>query len=131
MRLTYPSASSSEEGDRYLFGEIKCLKVKAGGNTGRKKQKKNTHTKGQEEEKNKTETGRERRVLAVKQLHHIAAVQHRKNTFQLCTEEHTHFNLSHEWGSLKVTQLQKLGLVSVKAVRAARISPHSTNPSKS
>lgn len=98
----------------------------------REEKTKKTHTqRDKRRKKNKTEKGRERRVLAVKQLHHIAAVQHRKNTFQLCTEEHAHFNLSHEWGSLKVTQLQKLGLVSVKAVRAARISPHSTNPSKS
>lgn len=108
-----------------MFGEIKCLKVKAGGNTGRKKQKtKKTHTQRDKRRKKTKQKGREKRVLAVKQLHHIAAVQHRTNTFQLCTEEHAHFNLSHEWGSLKVTQLQKLGLVSVKAVRAA-------NPSKS
>lgn len=57
MRLTYPSASSSEEGDRYLFGEIKCLKVKAGGNTGRKKQKTHTHkgTRGGKKTKQRKE----------------------------------------------------------------------------
>lgn len=87
----------------------------------RKHREEKKHTqRDKRRKKNKTEEkGRERRVLAVKQLHHIAAVQHRTNTFQLCTEEHAQFNLSHEWGSLKVTQLQKLRLVSVKAVRAA------------